>query len=86
MLRLTNCDECASIATLLEDIDCKFTELAKDLYNNTIFALNRSVKYDVFVDLINYKRILTYRLYNEDYALPYTNEMIASKIKLLKYK
>ena len=85
-LRLTDCSTCASIATLLEDIDCKLTELAKELYNNTIFALGYPIKYDVFIDLINYRRIITYRSYNDDYALPYTNEMIASRVKLLKFK
>lgn len=82
----SDCDSCASITVLLEDIDCKLTELAKDLYNNVIFALNNPVKTDLFIDLINYRRILTYRMYNSDYALPYTDEQIASKVKILKFK
>lgn len=86
MLRLTNCVECSTISVLLQDIDCKLTELAKILYNNTIFALNQPVQASVFTDLINYKRILTYRLCNDEYALPYTIEQIASKVKLLKFK
>ena len=84
--KITDNENCASIATLLEDIDCKLTELAKKLYNNTIFVLNNHINYDVYLDLLTYKRILTYRLYNSDYALPYTDEMIASKVKLLKFK
>jgi len=85
-VRLVDCVECSSISSLLEDIDCKLTELAKDLYNNTIFALNRPIQHTVFWDLLNYKRILTYRICNPDYALPYTTEMIASKVKILKFK
>ena len=85
-IRQSDCDSCASIIVLLEDIDCKLTELAKDLYNNVIFALNNPVKRDLFIDLINYRRILTYRMYNSDYALPYTDEQIASKVKILKFK
>ena len=85
-IRQSDCDSCASITVLLEDIDCKLTELAKDLYNNVIFALNNPVKRDLFIDLINYRRILTYRMYNSDYALPYTDEQIASKVKILKFK
>lgn len=85
-LRLTDCPECASINSLLSDIDCKLVELAKILYNNTIFVLNQPVQHSVYLDLLNYKRILNYRLYNSDYALPYTTEMIASKVKILKFK
>jgi hypothetical protein len=85
-IRLTDCVDCSTITSLLNDIDCKLTELAKILYNNTIFALNQPVQSSVFLDLLNYKRILTYRTCNADYALPYTTEMIASKVKILKYK
>ena len=85
-LRLTTCTECSTIAVLLDDIDCKLTELAKVLYNNVIFGFNNKVCKDVYTDLLNYKRILTYRRCNPDYALPYTTEMITSRVKLLKYK
>jgi hypothetical protein len=94
-VRLVDCIECSSLSSLLEDIDCKLTELAKILYNNTIFALNRPIQDSVFIDLLNYKRILTARVCNSDYALytgctncvaTYTTEMIASKIKILKFK
>ena len=84
--RIAYCDDCASSEQLLEDIDCKLKELSVKLYNNVIFALNYPVELSLFTDLINYRRIVTYRQYNEDYALPYTDEQIASKVKLLKYK
>lgn len=83
---LTNCVECGSIPALLDDINCKLKELAGKLYNNTIYALNLPLNHTVFLDLLNYKRILTYKFCNPDYANPYTVEMIASKVKLLKYK
>lgn len=86
MIKVRDCDICADSEQLLEDIDCKIKELSVDLYNNVIFALNYPVKSEVFTDLIFYKRIVTYRQYNEDYALPYTDEQIASKVKLLKNK
>lgn len=85
-IRQSDCSTCASATILLEDINCKLTELAKDLYNNVIFALNKPVSSDLFIDLINYRRIVTYRIYNSDYALPYTDEEIASRVKLLKFK
>jgi hypothetical protein len=85
-VRLTNCVECTTIAALLSDIDCKLTELGKVLYNNTVYSLNQPIQASVFTDLLNYKRILTYRTCNDEYALPYTLEQIASKVKLLKFK
>jgi hypothetical protein len=84
--RLTNCVECTTISALLSDIDCKLSEMANNYYNNIVFSLNLPAKGVVMLDLLNYKRILTYKLCNEDYALPFTVEMIASRVKLLKFK
>lgn len=84
--RLTNCTECASIPVLLADIECKIVELAKKMYNNTIFSLNQPIDGNVMFDLLNYKRILTYKYCNSEYASIFTIEMIASKVKLLKFK
>ena len=84
--RLTNCIECSTIPVLLADIDCRLTELASNLYNNLIYLLNQPVPGIVMLDLITYKRILTYKFCNPDYALPFTVEQIASRVKLLKYK
>ena len=84
--RSTTCEECSNILTLIEDINCKLAKLAGGLYNNIVFMLNVPVKPQVFIDLLTYKRILEYKYVNEDYASAYTIEMIASKIKLLKFK
>ena len=86
--RLTDCIECTDITSLLSDIECKVTDIAKDLYNNTIFALNRPISGDIMFDLLTYKRILTYRICNPDYAngVKYTTSKIISRVKLLKYK
>jgi len=84
--RISDCSDCASIISLLEDIDCKIKELAIEMYNNVIFALNNPIKYGLFIDLIVYRRILTYRYTNSEYAQPYTDEQIASRVKLLKFK
>ena len=81
--KLTNCVDCATIPVLLSEIDCKITELGKNLYNNIIFILNRPVPSNVFLDLLNYKRILTYKYCNPNYACKYTVKEIASKIKIL---
>jgi hypothetical protein len=84
--RLTNCKDCSDILSLLEDIECKITEIAKNLYNNTVFALNLPIQMSVMIDLLNYKRILQYKYCNPDYAKPFNVKTIASKVKLLKYK
>ena len=84
--RLTNCPECASFPSLLLDIDCKLAQLSDNLYNNLVFMLNQPVPASVMLDLLNYKRILTYKYCNPNYASDYTVNMIASRVKLLKYK
>ena len=84
--RLSDCTECASITSLLSDIDCKLTDLAKAEYNNIVFSLNKTVNRELTNDLITYKGILMRRLVNGNYACSFTTNQIASKIKLLKYK
>ncbi len=84
--RLNNCVDCTSIPSLLTDIDCKLTELAKNQYNNIVFILNHPIPGTVILDLLNYKRILTYKYCNSDYASCYSVQAIASKVKLLIHK
>jgi hypothetical protein len=84
--RLTNCIECTTIPALIADIDCKITEMAGNLYNNVVYMLNQPVKGTVMIDLLNYRRILMFKYCNPDYAGSFSIEMIASRIKLLKYK
>jgi len=78
--RLTTCAECTTITNLLAKIDCKMAEMAKMLYNNMTLMLGYKINYSAILDLLNYKRILTYKSYNLDYAPDYTIEMIASRI------
>lgn len=84
--RLTECPQCSDILSLMEDIDCKITEVAKNMYNNVVFGLNMPVPMEVMGDLLNYKRILRYKFCNPNYAQAYSVNMIASKVKLLKFK
>jgi len=84
--RLSSCTECTAITNLLAKIDCKLSEMAKLLYNNITLMLGYSIPSETMLDLLNYKRILTYKLSNADYAIDFTVEMIASRVKLLKYK
>lgn len=84
--RLTNCIECASIPALLTDIDCKLTDLAKQEYNNIIFSMTNYLPGPVIGDLLNYKRILTYKYCNPDYAIMFSVQQIASRVKVLIHK
>jgi hypothetical protein len=84
--RLTNCEECTTIPVLLNNIDCKLTELAKKQYSNIVFALNQYIPTDVMWDLLNYKRILQCKACNADYASCYSVEEIASRVKILIHK
>jgi len=84
--RLTDCVECTTIPALLSDIDCRLTELANNQYNNIVFALNYQLPVTAIGDLLNYKRILTYKFCNPDYAIMFTVKMIASRVKVLIHK
>lgn len=84
--KLTNCANCTNVMSLLADIDCKLFEMSKQLYNNTVFALNKQINSEAISDLLNYKRILTFKRCNPDYASRFTVEQIASRVKILKYK
>jgi hypothetical protein len=84
--KLNNCVDCNSIPSLLCKIDDKLTELSKDQYNNIIFELNRKINSTPIFDLLNYKRILTFRICNPEYAGCASVEQIASKVRLLTHK
>jgi len=84
--RLTNCEDCASIPTLLNEIDCKLTELGNGLYSNIVYGLRMYISSYAIADLLHYKRILQYKKCNPEYASCYSVEDIASKVKLLIFK
>ena len=84
--KLNSCADCVAIPGLLSAIDCKLAQMAKDQYNNIIFELNRKLSSDVMFDLAMYKEILTYRVYNPDYAGCISTDKIASRVKLLTNK
>jgi len=84
--RLTNCCVNTTIPSLLKDIDCKIAELANNQYNNVVFSLNYPVPTTALSDLLNYRRILSFKYCNPDYACHYTVDMIASRVKVLIHK
>ena len=84
--RITTCKECGDILQLISDINCKLFKLSLSSYNNIVFGLNLHIDYVGTLDLLNYKRILEYKLVNSNYACETSVNDIASKVKLLIYK
>jgi hypothetical protein len=82
--RLINCVDCSDICVVISEIDCRIAQMAKDLYNNTIYSLNKNIDGNAINDLLNYKRILQYRICNIEYGgRNFSDEQIISRIKLL---
>lgn len=81
--RLTTCSECTDISILLCKIDCKLAELGKVLYGNVVFMLNSYISASTIIDLLNYKRILTFKQINLNYCEDYTVDMITDKVRKL---
>lgn len=78
--RLTNCQDCHKIPDLLKSIDCKLAELGNNMYNNVVFMLGRDVPAYTITQLIAYKRILTFKYCNPNYAGSVCVNDIASKV------
>jgi len=84
--RTSECKQCADILPLIKEIDCILFNMAKNMYNNITLMLNIPIYEYNMLTLLNYKRILTYKYFNSSYADKYSVNMIASKVKLLKYR
>lgn len=84
--RLTECTCCADILSLIAEIDCKMSQLAGNMYNNLTLMLNKTVPAEAMISLLTYRRILQCKYVNPNYCSKYTINMIASKVKLLKYR
>lgn len=84
--KLANCGVCADISSLIEDINCRIFNLSSSLYNNIIFDLNLHIDYIAMLDLLIYKKILERKLVNQCYLEEFDINLIANKVKLLKYK
>lgn len=82
-LKLTSCRECAEIPNLLNSIDCKLSKMANTLYLNIAYMLNKPTQACIMSSLLHYKRILTYKQCNADWASDYSVEDIASRVNYL---
>lgn len=81
--RLTNAVYYNTIPVLIQEIDKGIFIIANELYYNTIYSLHRNVARATMIDLLNYRRILTYKACNPNYCKDYTIEQIASRVIVL---
>lgn len=84
--RLTECEGCANMQSLINTIDCKVATLASNLYYNATLMVSPSPSAKVLFSLLTYKRILQSRWVNPNYACKYNLSDIASRVNILKYK
>lgn len=78
--KTNNCGECTDIENVLRNIDCKLSEFSKTLHNNLTLMLNKPFPSEGMMDLLHYKRILTYKYNNTEYAKDYSLEQIFNKV------
>jgi hypothetical protein len=81
--KLTNCRSCGDIPNLLAGIDCKIATDSAKIYQNIVFMLNTPLQACLIKDLLHYRRILTYKYFNPDYAKEFPVEMISSRVRAL---
>jgi hypothetical protein len=82
-VKVTNCRECADISKLLDKVNCQLAKMANNLYRNMSYMLNKHVHGVTISTLLHYKRILTYKACNEEWAEDYTVSQIASRVNAL---
>jgi len=82
-VRLTSCRECALVSKLIDSIDCQLAKMANNLYVNMSYMLDKPVEACKMSTLLHYKRILTYKSSNENWAEDYNLEEIASRVNFL---
>lgn len=82
-INLNSCNGCQDIRELLCEIDDKLHIYGQNYYNNITILTSLPFDKDVMDHLLHYKRILTKRLFNPNYASEVPFEYIISKVKIL---
>lgn len=73
------CNDCSSLKTMIEKIDCSLYNLIKNKHNNERFNTEECFSIEQFKDLSHYKRIITKRIFSPKYPCDtYTNQDIIS--------
>jgi len=84
-INLRTCTTCIDVSNLLCEIDRKLAEYGSNRLNNTALLLSRPFNLEVANDLIQYKEILTHKLFFPDYANT-SLSVITSRVKILLNK
>ena len=82
-IKLTSCRECALVSKLIDSIDCQLAKMANNLYLNIVYMLDKPVEACTMSTLLHYKRILTFKSCNADWASDYSVDDIASRVNFL---
>jgi len=82
-VKLTSCRDCAQICKLIDSINCQLAKMANNLYLNIAYMLDKPVEACTMSTLLHYKRILTYKSCNADWASDYSVTDIASRVNAL---
>ena len=82
-IKVTHCRDCALAFKLLDSINCQVAKMANNLYLNIAYMLDKPVEGCKMSTLIHYKRILTYKSCNADWASDYSVDDIASRVNFL---
>lgn len=64
---LTQCQDCISLKTLLERIDCSLYNLSRNRLNNEYYNTERCYSVEQSNHLSHLKRIVTKRIFNANY-------------------
>ena len=81
--QLTGCPIDTDISPLLDKIDCKLADLGHSLYGNAVFMLNNEISAAEIIDLLTYKRILSFKQVNPDYCSKFSNTQINGLYRML---
>lgn len=81
--RIGKCNDCVSIDSILEQIDCVLSTYAKDQIDNNHYELNKPIPAERIQKIIRYKSILLKRRFNPYYIWRIPNADIISRVKTL---
>jgi hypothetical protein len=85
-VKLSGCTDCADLHDLLCQIDSKLLYYGTNHLNNTKLLLDLEFNKDVVDCLINYKRILSNKIFNPSYCCSVNLTNIISRVKILLNK
>lgn len=83
---LTECTDCENLLDLICQIDDKLKTYTVNQYNNLTLMVCLPFNKEVIDALLHYKRIVTHKAFNCNYACDYSVSTIISRVKILLNK